>query len=136
MTSPSTSQQEPIRVTSKSDRRNYPRISSEVSVRWAGESVEKPLRDYYERVASNVSLGGLFVEADPPPPVGTLVRLELRLDPTDPDAEAVLATALVRWRQRWSQPRGMGLEFLEFEGLGESDLAKWLDALRETTESA
>ena len=105
-------------------------------MRWAGEAVDKPMRDYYERVARNVSLGGLFVEADPPPPVGTLVRLELRLDPKDPDAEAVLATALVRWRQRWSQPRGMGLEFIDFEGLGETDLAKWLGALRETPEPA
>ncbi len=118
-------------MTSSQNRRNYSRISSEVAVRWAGAAVEKPLRDYLGEVASNVSVGGLFIDADTPPPVGTVIKLELRLAPGEGDSEGLRATAIVRWRRRWTQPRGMGVQFIDFEGLGEKDLKEWLETVVE-----
>lgn len=98
--------------------------------------MDKPLRDYLDQVARNVSLGGLFVDADHPPPVGTLVKLELRLTSGDDEPETILVSGLVRWRQRWSQPRGMGIEFIDFEGLGERDFKEWLETVLEPSDTA
>ena len=93
-------------------------------MRWFGEAVDKPTREYLTQVAQNISLRGIFIETGHPPPAGTLIRLDIRLTPADP--KPVHAKGIVRWRRRWSQPRGMGVEFLDFKGLGERDLREWL----------
>jgi hypothetical protein len=79
--------------------------------------------------AENVSLGGLFIGSRRPLRPGTFVRLQL-FSPADPEhSGAVYARGVVRWRQLWREPRGMGVQFLEFEGLGERVLETWLETV-------
>jgi hypothetical protein len=41
----------------------------------------------------------------------------------------VRAKAVVCWRRRWREPRGMGVRFVEFVSLGERRLESWIDTV-------
>jgi hypothetical protein len=84
---------------------------------------------YLAGVAANLSLGGLFVACRHPPRHGTLIGLQL-YSPADPrESSPVKARGIVRWRQLWREPRGMGVQFLDFAGLGHRRLESWLDTI-------
>lgn len=121
--------------TGRDDLRRFRRAAAGVRVFYRGEPVERREREYLEGVAANLSLGGMFLETDEPLAPGDLVWLEFQpgvAPGEDPAAELVLrAKAVVRWRQRWRQPHGMGLEFLEFDGLGQHELDGMLARLLE-----
>jgi hypothetical protein len=73
--------------------------------------------------------GGLFIGASHPPPVGTVLELQI-YGPTDPETScAVHARALVVWRRRWGELRGMGVRFLDFAGQREGGLAAWMETV-------
>jgi c-di-GMP-binding flagellar brake protein YcgR len=121
--------------TGREELRRYRRAAAGVRVFYHGEPAERRERAYLEGVAANLSLGGMFLEADEPLPPGALVWLEFQpgVGPgEDPAEELVLrAKAVVRWRQRWRQPHGMGLEFVEFDGVGQHELKEMLERLLE-----
>jgi c-di-GMP-binding flagellar brake protein YcgR len=104
------------------DKRRYPRVSAGVRVFYRGEPLEPRERRYLEGIAADLSLGGMFLQTETPLPVGSRVWLEFQpgVAPGEDPAEelALRAQAVVRWRRRWRQPRGMGIEFIDFEGLG------------------
>ena len=80
-------------------------------------------------VAEDVSLGGLFIASRHPCRPGSVVKLQL-FSPADPrESSPVLARGVVRWRRLWREPRGMGVQFLEFEALGQRRLESWLDTI-------
>jgi PilZ domain len=83
-------------------------------------------RRYLVGVAENLSLGGLFISTRHPFPVGTLVYLDLYPGHGD-DRSPFSARALVRWRQRWLAPRGMGLQFVDFNHLDDRSVAGLLE---------
>jgi molecular chaperone DnaK len=97
------------------DRRRDPRHPVNLLVHVAARDVD----ELAERYATDVSRGGLFVRTREPYPVGTMVRLEVRLTGGTP---AIRALAIVRYSQP-DRPGvnppvkpGMGLEFLELDG--------------------
>ena len=47
----------------------------------------------------------------------------------DAREEPVHARAVVRWVRRFFRPRGMGLEFIDVEGLGQTRLESWIDSV-------
>jgi hypothetical protein len=108
--------------------RRFRRLAAGIRVFFRGTPLRRSDRDYLEGVAENVSLGGMFIATARPPREGSLVTLEFDR-PAVPGGRAVRAKALVCWRRRWSQPRGMGIRFLEFENLGPVPLAAWLDEI-------
>ena len=82
------------------ENRQHPRKAIQVAVAFqlgSGERVEASCRD--------ISLGGMFVETDAPPPYGAEVIVFLSLPGLR--AESALKST-VRWTQRGS---GMGLQF-------------------------
>lgn len=83
-------------------------------------------RRYLLGVAENLSLGGLFISSRHPFPVGTLVLLDVHPG-AGSDRAPFSARAVVRWRQLWREPRGMGLQFLEFANLAERPMSALLD---------
>lgn len=115
------------------DRRRYRRVAAGVRVVYHGTPLERRERDYLEGVAEDLSLGGMYLATRDPFPPGSLVWLEFQPRPRagEPDTAEppIRAKAVVRWRRRWRKPRGMGLEFVEFEGLGERTLAAVLERL-------
>jgi hypothetical protein len=106
-------------------RSQYRALAEGAQVFFRCEHAAPPEQRYLAGVADNVSLGGLFVAVRHPPAPGTLLRLHI-YGCADPDlAEPLCAKAIVRWRRIWGKPRGMGVQFLELEGLGQRRLENW-----------
>jgi|SRR5882724_12936683 len=75
-----------------------------------------------EGVTSDLSLGGCFVCASRPLPVGARVRLTLKRK--DQSVEALGIVRIVK-------PRiGMGIEFIDVDAPYHQTLSRWLDQLR------
>ena len=100
------------------EQRKYPRVTTDIRVKWSGGAVDKFTREYVENVAANLSLGGMFIATNRPLPKGCVVIVQFSTAAGEPP---VLVKAIVRWRRRWLSPRGMGLAFYEFEGLAGRD---------------
>ncbi len=107
-------------------RSDYRAILPGTEVIYREAPVRPQDRRYLLGVADNVSLGGLFIATPRPFPVGTLVFLDL-YPGGDPSATPFSARAVVRWRQSWREPHGMGLQFLEFAHLAERSIPVLLD---------
>jgi PilZ domain len=121
---------------SEDQRQNYRAIIPGAAVFYRVENVPVAEVTYRLGMAENVSLGGVFIGSRHPLRPGTAVRLQL-FSPADPDhAPAVHARGVVRWRQLWREPRGMGIQFLEFEGLGARALESWLATIMQQVPGA
>ncbi len=107
-------------------RREYPRAAADVRVSYLAESVTSGTREYLEGLAADIGIGGMFIATDHPLPKGSVASLEFR---TGVDAKGVRARAMVRWVRRIGNPKGMGIEFIEFDGLGDVGLEKWIERL-------
>ncbi|HXO20034.1 MAG TPA: PilZ domain-containing protein [Thermoanaerobaculia bacterium] len=116
-------------TTDRIERRREERVPAGFPVYYRRLRLERASREYLTSRGGSTSLGGMFLPTPHPWRPGTTLLLELFLDPQD-DASPVIATAVVRWTNRWSHPRGMGIEFLDFEGLGERSLDAWLQTVR------
>jgi c-di-GMP-binding flagellar brake protein YcgR len=112
-------------VAERVEKRKYPRVAAGVTVRYARREATKAASVYLATVAANVSLGGMFLACARPFKPGTVIDLEFSTGNGE-EPSHVVATAVVRWRQRLTHPRGMGVEFVEFEGLGRTLIEEWL----------
>lgn len=81
-------------------------------------------REYYEVLIENVSHEGMFVEIGHPFPKGSLVVIQFQ-SKIDKDEKPVTAKGLVRWTRKWRRPHGMGIDFIEFEGLADTPAEEW-----------
>jgi Tfp pilus assembly protein PilZ len=109
------------------DRRGgYRSILPGTEVVYRAAPVRPKDRRYLVGIAENVSLGGLFISTRQPFPVGTLVFLDV-YPGEGADRTPFSARAVVRWRQLWREPRGMGLQFLEFANLAARPVPALLD---------
>ncbi len=69
-------------------------------------------------------LGGMFIEINHPFPKGSIVAIQFK-SKTDKDERLVTARGLIRWTQKRKRPHGMGIDFIEFEGLGNTSFEEW-----------
>ena len=111
------------------DLRNFHRVAAGVRVVCSSTPIDRQARSYLVGVAENLSLGGLFLATTDPLPEGSLAELQFYL--AGAKADPVRARAIVRWSRRWRRPRGMGLQFVEIEGLGEREVASWIEGVLE-----
>ncbi len=100
------------------ERRKSPR--ADVLVRVDYQTVDELFSDF----ASNINEGGLFVETDKPPAVGTEVSLQFRIPGSD---EPVVSSGRVVRTAKGGpgEPSGMGIEF---DGL-DADARRRINAL-------
>jgi hypothetical protein len=111
-------------LENEQERRGYPRLAAGARVHYREVSLRRPERDYLKGVAENVSLGGMFIATRRPMAPGAVVSLVF-----ETGNALVKAKAVVCWRRRWRGPRGMGVRFIEFEGLGGRRFESWMDGL-------
>lgn len=111
------------------DRRRYPRLKTGVRVLYEGLPTSRAEQRYLSGVAEDLSLGGMFLLSEAPFPPGSLVILEFRTPDMSREEPPVCARALVRWRRRWGENKGMGLSFVDFEGMDRQRLHTWLESL-------
>lgn len=114
------------------DHRKYRRAASGVSINFQLDRPDAASRDYYSGLVENYSYGGLFVATDAQLSVGDLLHLAIDVD-GEPPFEA---RALVRWTRRWRRPRGAGVEFIDFDHLGEREIGDVLTRLFESVDDA
>lgn len=89
------------------ERRKSPR--TDVLVRVDYQTVD----ELFSEFARNINEGGLFVETDKPPAVGTEVSLQFRIPGSD---EPVVSSGrVVRTAEGSGDPPGMGIEFDELD---------------------
>lgn len=107
-------------------RRHYRNILPGTEVVYRAAPARREERKYLLGVAENLSMGGLFIATRHPFAVGTMVWLEV-FPGGNADHTPFSARAVVRWRQLWRQPRGMGLQFVELSHLHQRSGAGLLD---------
>jgi c-di-GMP-binding flagellar brake protein YcgR len=111
------------------ERRGFVRVPSNATVHYRPETRSKATRPYLAGVIKNASLGGLYIETRRPLRKGSIVGLRFILG-HGRAARALRASARVRWSRRLFGTRGMGVEFIEFEGPGRRSLEECLQSLR------
>ena len=97
----------PLDSRSSSEKRATPRVPTSLKVSFEN------LREMGEVLMSNLSRGGVFVAIDPPPPIGT--ELKLRIQIVDPPRELVLGgeVASLHVGPRFEvNNRGIGIRFV------------------------
>jgi hypothetical protein len=107
------------------DKRRYPRLSSKIDVRWRRIDLPEETRSYIVGLAENYSFGGVFLVTDEPLTKGSVVELGF----TVPDGAPLFARAVVRWIQRLKKPTGAGLQFIEFNGIGDRDFRSLMEMI-------
>jgi hypothetical protein len=81
-----------------------------------------------QRLAEINGLGGLFVATEDPPRPGSVVDLHVYCCEDCNMTSPLYARGVVRWRRLWGRQKGMGVELLELDGMGERCLECWLTA--------
>jgi uncharacterized protein (TIGR02266 family) len=114
-------------VPETEERRAFRRLAAGVRVRYQEVRLRRPEREYLRGVAADVSLGGMFLATRHTFPAGRTIELEFH--PRGEEGAPVRAKAVVCWRRRWREPRGMGLRFVEFAALGARRLESWIDTV-------
>jgi molecular chaperone DnaK len=91
------------------NRRRHPRAAIALLVQYRFNTLEDFLAEY----VTNVSPGGMFIQSDAPPPVGTTIHLQFSLKDgsklIDGLARVVRQVAVATPES----PAGMGVEFVE-----------------------
>jgi len=90
--------------------RKHPRTPVSLLVQYRFNSLEDFLAEY----ATNLSPGGIFIATDEPSPVGTMLYLQFSLKDGSRLIEGMGRVAHVQ-EATAQQPRGMGIEFVQFD---------------------
>ncbi len=91
-------------------RRSFPRFNARFAVRFA------TVQDFVLEYAANISAGGVFVETENPPPLNSIVQVEMELPGAN---RGVPARAMVVHRvtkeeaEQRGTPPGMGVQFMD-----------------------
>lgn len=119
---------EPITPNPIRDRRCEPRQAAELVVLFTPVRGERPQGPWGRTV--DASRHGMFVATAHPLPPRSVVVVEAFL--SDSGERPVRARAVVRWRRRWRQPRGMGLELIRIGEDERERLDGWIRRVEET----
>ena len=111
------------------EKRKFKRIASNVRVGFRKEHADKETEDYFQGIAADCGLSGMFLTTEHLMPKGSIVSLSFQFTDTEGETVAIQAQAVVRWTQRFRKPKGMGLEFFEFTGLGDRNFEDCLQQL-------
>ena len=104
--------------------RGYSRVSPGVNFSAMVQHTNKGDREYYEGLIEDVSLGGMFIVIARPFPKGSIVAIKFKSKVKEND-RPVTAKGLIRWTRKWKRPHGMGIDFIEFDGLGTTPYKEW-----------
>lgn len=121
-----------FRESGSTNKRRYPRISSETRIWWRPVDVTVEARNYLVGMAENYSFGGVFLVTDEPLKKRNIIEIAF----TVPDGPPVTVQAVVQWVRRFRKPSGVGVQFIEFKGVGERDFETLIKSLFDTSTGA
>ncbi len=110
------------------EKRKFKRIASNVRVGFRKQQADRETEDYFQGVAEDCGLSGMFLTTEHLMSKGSIVSLSFQFDDKG-ETVTIQAQAVVRWTQRFRKPKGMGLEFFEFSGLGDRNFEECLQQL-------
>lgn len=108
------------------EKREFKRIASNVRVGFRKQQADKETEDYFQGVAEDCGLSGMFLTTEHLMSKGSIVSLSFQFTDESGETVTIQAQAIVRWTQRFRKPKGMGLEFFEFSGLGDRNFEECL----------
>ncbi len=108
------------------EQRSHPRVETELPVFFEPLPMSRSARSDLRGIVTSTALRGMFIATPAPLPRGEILSLRFYLG-EDSTAPPVRARAIVRWRRRLQAPAGMGIEFIDFEPLGEGLLEAWIE---------
>ncbi len=111
------------------DRRKNYRTTAEVIVQFCEESEDNRDQHDHKGIVENCSAGGMYISTEHPASRGSIIRLKFSLDSESPPPLPIQARAIVHWVRHVAHSRGMGVEFLEFEGIDARDFKEWITNL-------
>ncbi len=111
------------------EKRRFKRVASNVRVGFSKRQVDKETEEYFQGVAEDCGLSGMFLATEHLMPKGSVVSLNFQFDDGSGEKISIQAQAVVRWTQRFRKPKGMGLEFFEFNGLEDRNFEDCLKLL-------
>lgn len=111
------------------EKRKFKRVASNVHVGFCKQQVDKDTEIYFQGIARDCGLSGMFLTTEHLIPKGSVVSLDFQFTDEKGDSVTIRAQAVVRWTQRFRTPKGMGLEFFEFNGLGDRNFEECLRQL-------
>lgn len=111
------------------DQRKFKRVASNVRVGFSKQQIDKDSEEYFQGVAEDCGLSGIFLATPHLMPKGSVVSLNFQFVDETGEQVKIQAQAVVRWTQRFRKPKGMGMEFFEFQGLGDRSFAQCLKLL-------
>lgn len=111
------------------EQRKFKRVASNVRVGFCKQQVDKETEEYFQGVADDCGLSGMFLTTEHLMPKGSIVSLDFQFIDKEGEEVIIQAQAVVRWTQRFRNPKGMGLEFFEFNGLEDRDFEECLAQL-------
>lgn len=111
-------------MNNSDENRKYSRVSPDVNFSVMLNHIDKDDLKYFEGMIENIGLGGMFVEMDHPFSKGNMVTIQFKMVKEGVE-QPVIAKGLVRWTQKWKRPHGMGVDFIEFDGLGKNSFKEW-----------
>ena len=112
-------------INDRRDNRHFPRVGSGVSVDFHMADISGETKKYLTGVAENISIGGMFLSTPKRVRKGSVLLINFSL----PDEAPFSASAIVRWTRRFKKPTGLGLEFVEFNGIGDRDFKALMDRI-------
>ena len=98
-------------LPSGAERRRYKRVPLNLLVQHRFESLDS----FLEEVASDISVGGLFLKTENPKAVGTTVYLRFALSDGLPLIEGIGEVVWCHDKPESDSSRGMGIEFVSLD---------------------
>ncbi len=111
------------------EKRKFKRVATNVRVRFNKQQVDKETQEYFQGIAEDCGLSGMFLTTEHLMPKGSVISLKFKYVDQAGKEITIEAQAIVRWTQRFRKPRGMGLEFFEFTGLQGLNFEECLEQL-------
>jgi uncharacterized protein (TIGR02266 family) len=99
-----------VQPLSDESRRAFPRVPTQFAVRFA------TVQDFVLEYAANISAGGVFVHSNDPPPMNSVVRVEMELPgggPPVPARAMVVHRVTPEEAQAKGTLPGMGVQFMD-----------------------
>ncbi len=101
-----------------------------VIVRFFDESEHRGSQRLHKGLVENCSVGGMYISTENPSPRGKVISLTFQAGSEKSQARLPSEVrATVRWVRRVTSPKGMGVEFLECNGMTEREFKERLTAL-------
>jgi serine/threonine-protein kinase len=105
------------------DRRAYRRIAADLVTDITVVTGPEDRMEAIRSQVKNLSRQGLLVEAEKPLPVGSVVKMSMRLGPRSPELHVL---GVVRWTNLGPGKPGIGIQFLEVDTSSEKEISRAL----------